>query len=173
MAFVEVVPSPPHSPPSACLATFHGRIQSSAWPYAAPRLDLLFSTAQSPNFFSETSAVFPSDFCLAGSCLCSPAAGRAPPRCCCRCTISLTAPSRFYAGPYGAHRSHFYQRATSGGFRVIDVVGRVFAVNLALAALALVTILLPSRTTDIATLIAGAILVAWLLIVFARGPTAT
>ena len=72
-----------------------------------------------------------------------------------------------------AHRSHFYQRATSGGFRVIDVVGRVFAVNLALAALALVTILLPSRTTDIATLIAGAILVAWLLIVFARGPTAT
>jgi UDP-N-acetylmuramyl pentapeptide phosphotransferase/UDP-N-acetylglucosamine-1-phosphate transferase len=72
-----------------------------------------------------------------------------------------------------AHRSHFYQRATSGGFRVIDVVGRVFAVNLALAAFALVTILLPSRTTDIATLIAGAILVAWLLIVFARGPTAT
>jgi UDP-N-acetylmuramyl pentapeptide phosphotransferase/UDP-N-acetylglucosamine-1-phosphate transferase len=69
-----------------------------------------------------------------------------------------------------AHRSHFYQRATDRGFRVTDVVARVFAVNLALAALALATILLPSRTTDISALSAGSALVVWLLIGFARGP---
>ena len=47
-------------------------------------------------------------------------------------------------------------------FRVTDVVARVFAVNLALAALALATILLPSRTTDIPALSAGSAQVAWL-----------
>jgi UDP-N-acetylmuramyl pentapeptide phosphotransferase/UDP-N-acetylglucosamine-1-phosphate transferase len=69
-----------------------------------------------------------------------------------------------------AHRSHFYQRATDRGFRVIDVVARVFAVNLMLAALAFATILLPSRTMEIAALSVGMALVAWLLIVLARGP---
>jgi UDP-N-acetylmuramyl pentapeptide phosphotransferase/UDP-N-acetylglucosamine-1-phosphate transferase len=69
-----------------------------------------------------------------------------------------------------AHRSHFYQSATDLGFRVIDVVARVFAVNVALAALALVTILLPSPATDIAAASVGMALVAWLLVVFARGP---
>jgi UDP-N-acetylmuramyl pentapeptide phosphotransferase/UDP-N-acetylglucosamine-1-phosphate transferase len=70
-----------------------------------------------------------------------------------------------------AHRSHFYQRAVDRGYRVIDIVARVFAVNLALATLALSTILLPSRTTDVATLIVGTALVGWLLIAFARGPS--
>ena len=70
-----------------------------------------------------------------------------------------------------AHRSHFYQVAVDRGYRVIDIVARVFAVNLALAALALSTILLPSRTTDVATLIVGTALVGWLLIAFARGPS--
>jgi hypothetical protein len=69
-----------------------------------------------------------------------------------------------------AHRSHFYQRATDRGFDVIGVVTRVFAVNLALAALALATILLPSRMMQFTALSLGAALVAWLLIVFARGP---
>jgi UDP-N-acetylmuramyl pentapeptide phosphotransferase/UDP-N-acetylglucosamine-1-phosphate transferase len=68
-----------------------------------------------------------------------------------------------------AHRSHFYQRATDHGFTVIEVVERVFFVNLALAALAFVTVLLPGQLTDIAALIAGAALVAWLLFAFARG----
>src|SRR5690242_12650554 len=72
-----------------------------------------------------------------------------------------------------AHRSHFYQRATDRGFRVIQVVARVFAVNLALAGLAIATILLPSRMMDMAALAAGMTLVAWLLIVFARGRTPT
>jgi UDP-N-acetylmuramyl pentapeptide phosphotransferase/UDP-N-acetylglucosamine-1-phosphate transferase len=69
-----------------------------------------------------------------------------------------------------AHRSHFYQRATDRGFRVIQVVARVFAINVALAALALVTILSPSPKTDIAAVSVGMALVAWLLVVFARGP---
>jgi UDP-N-acetylmuramyl pentapeptide phosphotransferase/UDP-N-acetylglucosamine-1-phosphate transferase len=68
-----------------------------------------------------------------------------------------------------AHRSHFYQRATDRGFTVIDVVARVFAVNLALAALALATVMLHSRVADIAALSAGILLVAGLLLAFARG----
>jgi len=65
-----------------------------------------------------------------------------------------------------AHRSHFYQRATDRGFRVIDVVARVFAVNVALALMALATIVWP---VDIVALSAGAAIVAWLLITLARG----
>jgi UDP-N-acetylmuramyl pentapeptide phosphotransferase/UDP-N-acetylglucosamine-1-phosphate transferase len=65
-----------------------------------------------------------------------------------------------------AHRSHFYQRATDRGFRVIDVVARVFAVNVGLALLALMTTIWP---TDIVALSAGAAIVAWLLITLARG----
>jgi UDP-N-acetylmuramyl pentapeptide phosphotransferase/UDP-N-acetylglucosamine-1-phosphate transferase len=69
-----------------------------------------------------------------------------------------------------AHRSHFYQRATDGGFRVIEVVARVFAINVALAALALATILLPSPITNFAAVSVGTALVTWLMILFARGP---
>jgi UDP-N-acetylmuramyl pentapeptide phosphotransferase/UDP-N-acetylglucosamine-1-phosphate transferase len=68
-----------------------------------------------------------------------------------------------------AHRSHFYQRATDGGFTVIEVVARVFAVNLGLAALAIAIVILPGRFNDLAALAAGAALVAWLLTEFARG----
>jgi len=68
-----------------------------------------------------------------------------------------------------AHRTHFYQRATDCGLSVIEVVTRVFLFNLVLAALALATVLKPSRELDIAALVAGAVLVAWLLIGFARG----
>jgi UDP-N-acetylmuramyl pentapeptide phosphotransferase/UDP-N-acetylglucosamine-1-phosphate transferase len=71
-----------------------------------------------------------------------------------------------------AHRSHFYQRATDRGFTVIQIVTRVFVLNIALAALAFATILLPSRTTDIAALCVGVALVAWVLFVFERGPAA-
>jgi UDP-N-acetylmuramyl pentapeptide phosphotransferase/UDP-N-acetylglucosamine-1-phosphate transferase len=68
-----------------------------------------------------------------------------------------------------AHRSHFYQRATDRGLTVIQIVRRVFIVNLLLAALALATVLRPSREVDIGTLIAGACFVAWLLMSFMRG----
>ena len=68
-----------------------------------------------------------------------------------------------------AHRSHYYQRAIDRGFTVTGVVARVFVVNLILAALALTTLTLPGRRTDLAALVAGAVLVGWLLVAFARG----
>jgi hypothetical protein len=84
---------------------------------------------------------------------------------------TITLGRRFMNGEriWQAHRSHYYQRATDRGFTVIEVVARVFAVNLVLAGLALVSVLLPGHAADIATLIAGTAIVAWLLFTFARG----
>jgi UDP-N-acetylmuramyl pentapeptide phosphotransferase/UDP-N-acetylglucosamine-1-phosphate transferase len=70
------------------------------------------------------------------------------------------------------HRTHFYQRATAAGFSVTEVVARVFAVNLALGALAIATVVFRGTITEIAALAIGGALVARLLIVFARGPRA-
>jgi UDP-N-acetylmuramyl pentapeptide phosphotransferase/UDP-N-acetylglucosamine-1-phosphate transferase len=68
-----------------------------------------------------------------------------------------------------AHRTHFYQRATDGGFTVPDIVARVFVTNLVLVGLALVTI--TSHRTDVSlmALAAGGAMVSVLLGVFARG----
>jgi UDP-N-acetylmuramyl pentapeptide phosphotransferase/UDP-N-acetylglucosamine-1-phosphate transferase len=68
-----------------------------------------------------------------------------------------------------AHRTHFYQRATDGGFSVMEIVSRVFAVNLVLALLGLATVLWPGLT--VAALCGGGVLVAGLLVAFARGRT--
>jgi UDP-N-acetylmuramyl pentapeptide phosphotransferase/UDP-N-acetylglucosamine-1-phosphate transferase len=83
---------------------------------------------------------------------------------------TLTLLIRLAAGQrvWVAHRSHFYQRATDGGFSVMSIVSRVFAVNLALAALAVATVIWPDRTTAVAALAVGGALVGWLLTVFAR-----
>nr|WP_243369736.1 glycosyl transferase [Microvirga solisilvae] len=62
-----------------------------------------------------------------------------------------------------AHRSHFYQRATDNGFSVMSVVTHVFVLNLALAALAGVTIVWTSEIMQIAALAAGFVLVALVL----------
>lgn len=67
-----------------------------------------------------------------------------------------------------AHRTHYYQRATDRGFSVTQIVARVFAVNLCLAALALISALEASLVTDIAALVCGAALVMWLLSSFTR-----
>jgi UDP-N-acetylmuramyl pentapeptide phosphotransferase/UDP-N-acetylglucosamine-1-phosphate transferase len=67
-----------------------------------------------------------------------------------------------------AHRTHYYQRATDRGFSVTQIVTRVFAVNVCLAVLALITVLEASRVTDIAALVCGAALVALLLSSFTR-----
>jgi UDP-N-acetylmuramyl pentapeptide phosphotransferase/UDP-N-acetylglucosamine-1-phosphate transferase len=67
-----------------------------------------------------------------------------------------------------AHRSHFYQRALDGGLGVHRIVTSVFVVNVALGALALATILMGSRSVDVAALAAGGILVAALLMKFNR-----
>jgi len=71
-----------------------------------------------------------------------------------------------------AHRSHWYQRATSNGFSVIAVVGRVFVLNLALAALAGATLLWPSWPVTVLASVAGAAGVACVLHAFGRPRTA-
>lgn len=67
-----------------------------------------------------------------------------------------------------AHRSHFYQRATYNGFTVQEVVGRVFVLNVCLAALAIGAALTPSVPIRIILLFAGGVAVAALLLRFSR-----
>ena len=68
-----------------------------------------------------------------------------------------------------AHRSHFYQRATDGGFSVYEIVGRVFVTNVVLALLAISTMVTASRELHLGALVAGCLLVAVLLWRFERG----
>jgi UDP-N-acetylmuramyl pentapeptide phosphotransferase/UDP-N-acetylglucosamine-1-phosphate transferase len=84
---------------------------------------------------------------------------------------TLTLLRRLLAGQrvWQAHRMHFYQRATERGFSVTEVIGRVFAVNLSLGALALATVAAGSHIVNIAALVCGAAMVGWLLWEFARG----
>jgi UDP-N-acetylmuramyl pentapeptide phosphotransferase/UDP-N-acetylglucosamine-1-phosphate transferase len=67
-----------------------------------------------------------------------------------------------------AHRSHFYQRATDNGFAVGRVAGEVFALNLLLALLALVTIRMESATATMAAVAAAALAVGWVLLRFSK-----
>jgi UDP-N-acetylmuramyl pentapeptide phosphotransferase/UDP-N-acetylglucosamine-1-phosphate transferase len=68
-----------------------------------------------------------------------------------------------------AHRIHFYQRASDRGFSVPQIVVRVFAINIALAALAIGSVLHSGLLSAAAELVAGAALVGGLLWTFARG----
>jgi UDP-N-acetylmuramyl pentapeptide phosphotransferase/UDP-N-acetylglucosamine-1-phosphate transferase len=70
-----------------------------------------------------------------------------------------------------AHRTHFYQRATDKGFTTMAVVARVFAVNIGLGIVAVISVIVPGRPSEIAALAVGAVLVAWLLATFERGRT--
>jgi len=72
-----------------------------------------------------------------------------------------------------AHRTHFYQRATQGGFTVMQIVTRIFAVNLCLGLLALSTVMWTGLAVQAMALACGAVLVAWLLTTFARGRAST
>jgi UDP-N-acetylmuramyl pentapeptide phosphotransferase/UDP-N-acetylglucosamine-1-phosphate transferase len=67
-----------------------------------------------------------------------------------------------------AHRQHFYQRATDNGLAVPAIVRRVLLVNLALAALAVITVAVESTTISLAALAAAIAIVTWLLLTFAR-----
>ncbi|AWN50936.1 glycosyl transferase [Methylobacterium sp. 17Sr1-1] len=82
---------------------------------------------------------------------------------------TLTLGRRALAGEpvWQAHRSHFYQRATTNGRSVPFVVGAVLVLNLALALLAAVTLMLPGWTMALLALALGAGLVAGLLRLFA------
>jgi UDP-N-acetylmuramyl pentapeptide phosphotransferase/UDP-N-acetylglucosamine-1-phosphate transferase len=84
---------------------------------------------------------------------------------------TLTLARRLIAGEqvWQAHRTHFYQRATDRGFSVSEIVRRVFAVNVVLAVLAVLSVALPAWWIAVATLVAGPALVVWLLRTFARG----
>jgi UDP-N-acetylmuramyl pentapeptide phosphotransferase/UDP-N-acetylglucosamine-1-phosphate transferase len=86
---------------------------------------------------------------------------------------TITVLQRLVAGEpiWQAHRTHFYQRATDRGFTVTGVVTRVFAVNLALCALAIATVIVPGRSSEIVALLGGVMLVGLLLAAFARGTT--
>jgi len=68
-----------------------------------------------------------------------------------------------------AHRSHFYQRATDNGLTVNAIVLRVFLINSALGALALITVLWPHAGVSALALAVGIVLVGILLASFVRG----
>jgi UDP-N-acetylmuramyl pentapeptide phosphotransferase/UDP-N-acetylglucosamine-1-phosphate transferase len=84
-------------------------------------------------------------------------------------TLTLTQRIMRRERVWQAHRSHFYQRATDGGFSVQEIVVRVFVLNAALATLALVSAIEPDPRVDVATIALGGALVAWVLLTFARG----
>lgn len=67
-----------------------------------------------------------------------------------------------------AHRSHFYQRALDGGFGIRRILSYVFTLNVALAALAVVTVFTASVPQHLAALAAGCVLVSLVLYRFAR-----
>lgn len=68
-----------------------------------------------------------------------------------------------------AHRGHFYQLAVIRGLPVLTVVQWVCAVNVALVALAALSIWLSSAWFDLAALTGGGALVAALLVMMERG----
>ena len=67
-----------------------------------------------------------------------------------------------------AHRTHFYQRATDRGLTVDGVVARVLVANVALAALALLSVVVPGATSSFLSLAAGVAIVGTLLASLAR-----
>ncbi len=69
-----------------------------------------------------------------------------------------------------AHRSHFYQQATTNGFSVLAVVGRVALLNLALAVIAGISLAWPALPVQFVCLAAAALLTGFLLHRFATGP---
>jgi UDP-N-acetylmuramyl pentapeptide phosphotransferase/UDP-N-acetylglucosamine-1-phosphate transferase len=69
-----------------------------------------------------------------------------------------------------AHRSHFYQQATTNGFSVMGVVGRLALLNLALAVIAGMSLAWPALPVQFACLVIAAALTGLLLHRFATGP---
>lgn len=67
-----------------------------------------------------------------------------------------------------AHRTHFYQRATDNGFTASRVVSEVFALNIALAVLAIGSVRAGSTLVDVLVGLIGAAAVFLLLYRFSR-----
>jgi UDP-N-acetylmuramyl pentapeptide phosphotransferase/UDP-N-acetylglucosamine-1-phosphate transferase len=70
---------------------------------------------------------------------------------------------------WAAHRSHFYQHATDNGFTVIEVVGHVFMLNVALGALAIGSVGVSSVGLRSLLLFMAVLLVAAVLLRFSIG----
>ncbi|MGL4442554.1 MAG: glycosyl transferase [Alsobacter sp.] len=71
-----------------------------------------------------------------------------------------------------AHRSHFYQQATTNGYSVASIVRQVALLNLGLILLATLSILWPAAWIQFACLAAAILPTAWLLRRFARPASA-
>jgi UDP-N-acetylmuramyl pentapeptide phosphotransferase/UDP-N-acetylglucosamine-1-phosphate transferase len=69
---------------------------------------------------------------------------------------------------WAAHREHFYQRATDNGFAVSRAVGEVFSLNVALAALAIISVGQSSAALRMLLLLAGCLAIAVTLYRFSR-----
>jgi UDP-N-acetylmuramyl pentapeptide phosphotransferase/UDP-N-acetylglucosamine-1-phosphate transferase len=69
---------------------------------------------------------------------------------------------------WAAHRSHFYQRATDNGFSVLRVVGEVFVLNVALASLAIGSVMTRSTVLNALLLMAGSGATALVMYRFSR-----
>jgi UDP-N-acetylmuramyl pentapeptide phosphotransferase/UDP-N-acetylglucosamine-1-phosphate transferase len=61
---------------------------------------------------------------------------------------------------WAAHRSHFYQRATDNGYPVLRVVSEVFALNVALAVLAIASTRTQTAAIDVIFIMTGGCAVA-------------
>jgi UDP-N-acetylmuramyl pentapeptide phosphotransferase/UDP-N-acetylglucosamine-1-phosphate transferase len=83
-------------------------------------------------------------------------------------TITLFRRLRARERVWEAHRSHFYQRAGDVGLSNMEIVARVFAVNLGLVVLAAVSVVFDSVAGSITAIMLGAGLVTGLLVSFAR-----
>jgi UDP-N-acetylmuramyl pentapeptide phosphotransferase/UDP-N-acetylglucosamine-1-phosphate transferase len=70
--------------------------------------------------------------------------------------------------PWVAHRTHFYQRARDNGFTNMQIVGRIFLVNVGLVALAALSVVESTAWSSIVALLIGIGLVAWLMESFVR-----
>jgi UDP-N-acetylmuramyl pentapeptide phosphotransferase/UDP-N-acetylglucosamine-1-phosphate transferase len=68
-----------------------------------------------------------------------------------------------------AHRTHFYQIATKGGFSAPEVIARVFAVNGLLVVLAVASAAISAPAAKLLALVLGAAAVGWLLLWMQRG----
>ena len=69
---------------------------------------------------------------------------------------------------WAAHRTHYYQRATDNGFTVWQVVGKVFTLNLVLAALAIVSTRTQQAGAQAMLVAVGGILVVLVMFRFSR-----
>lgn len=88
-------------------------------------------------------------------------------------TLTLLRRARNGEAFWLAHRSHFYQRATTNGFTVKQVVGEVFVLNLSLAALATFSIVNAAAAVNVLLLICGLSAVTLVLWRFSRIRVAT